>query len=491
MDSSLTISSFQRGRQCLKRLYFSRQGLSTPSTSDFVRQSLSDQGNEVKEIARALFAGGINLAANPGVEREELVQNTAAAIDAGHTILFNACFLVDGIYLFADIVVIAGDFWKLYEVKSTSAIKETMLWDIAFKTKVLKWAGALSVKSYAVHINTGYRLKGSIVPEQLLKVKEVSKIVRKLLPEVEALITAEKAMLDEGVEPVVKIGPHCRKPHACEFMSICWKDLPEQSVLELTHSNGKEWELYREGIQKMTEIPGDYVLSVPQSQQVNAWKKGAEVIEHKALKQFLARLRFPVFHLDFESFATAVPVYQNTKPFQQIPFQYSIHLQEAPGAEAIHRSYLAPALGDPRQELLKKLLRDTEGNGSILAYNDSFERKVFHELALLFPSQSAEIEQRLSRLVDLIEPFQKHWYYTAPMNGSSSIKNVLPAIAPEFDYKAQAVSDGAEASHAFLQLMRQNYPGDPEALRKSLEEYSTLDTLGMVFILNKLFEKAG
>ncbi len=489
MDFKLSKSSFQRGRQCLKRLYLSRNHPELKSPKRLVVQSLYDQGIEVGEIARELFPGGKNIE-NKDSKGQQLL-DTTDAIAAGEQILYEAAFEIDGLYIASDILLKKDDTWHLYEVKSTSTIKESLIWDLAFQSYVLKKQGFENLKIHAVHINTSYRLRGSIIPEELFKIKDLTKLVRKLLPEVENIVNQSFKVLSEDKSPEIAIGPHCTKPHECEFMKHCWKDVPEQSVLELTHSTGKQWELYDEGIIHMKDIPDSFELSKTQIQQVDAWKTGEDIVDQKSLKTFLGSIEYPLIHLDFESFGTAIPLYQFTKPFQQIPFQYSIHIQESPGAEPSHLEFLAKAGNDPRRELLYKLLRDTEGRGTILAYNESFEKKILRDLAVLFPMEKMAIEQRISRIKDLIDPFRQFWYYTAKMNGSASIKKVLPALAPEFNYDSQEISDGAAASHAYLQLVKGESKGNEEQIKRDLLDYCTLDTLGMVHILNKLYQKAG
>jgi len=488
LEFQISKSSFQRGRQCLKRLYLSRNHPELKKSPGLIVQSLYDQGKEVGEIARELFPGGQNLESSESLETQILT--TANALKSDQSIFYEAAFEKDGLFVATDILRKNEDAWEIYEVKSTSTIKESLLWDLAFQYHVLKKSGFKKLKIHAVHINTSYRLKGSLIPEELFKIKDVTKQVRRFHAEVEKLIQLEKNTLENSEIPEIAIGAHCTKPHDCEFMDYCWKSVPEDSVLKLTHSSGQHWDLYHDGVKHMKDIPADFPLSKTQSIQVKAWKSAKEIINQNALKQFLESLTYPIIHLDFESFGTAIPIYQHTKPFQQIPFQYSIHIQNGPGQSPEHLEFLAEGGSDQRQNLLFKLLRDTEGEGTILAYNQSFEKKIFSDLAVLFPMQQAEINQRISRIKDLIDPFRKFWYYTAKMNGSASIKKVLPAMAAEFNYESQAISNGAAASHAYLQLVKGDFQGDVEQLRRELLDYCTLDTLGMVQILNKLIEIA-
>ena len=202
----------------------------------------------------------------------------------------------------------------------------------------------------------------------------------------------------------------------------------------------------------------------------------------------LGSLKYPLYFLDFETFNPAIPPFDGTKPYGQIPFQYSLHKKSEPQGELSHTGFLAEANIDPRIGLIESLLRDTPPPGDILAYNRSFEARVLRDLAEAFPGSASELEDRSSRLVDLMEPFQKRYYYLPEMAGSYSIKAVLPALAPDLSYEALEISEGTQAMEAYYQLGIETNPTIVEKIRNDLWEYCKFDTLAMVRILEKLEE---
>lgn len=190
--------------------------------------------------------------------------------------------------------------------------------------------------------------------------------------------------------------------------------------------------------------------------------------------------------MDFETFQSAVPLFDNLKPYQQIPFQFSVHYKNNQNSELIHKEFLAEATGDPREEFIIALLKATDQPGTILTYNQSFEISRLKELSTSFPKYCTEIKERISRIMDLMVPFAKRWYYSPAMNGSYSIKAVLPALVPELSYNDMEIGDGGAASAAFLKLGNSKDFTQAGAVRNNLKEYCKLDTLAMVHILNKL-----
>jgi hypothetical protein len=191
--------------------------------------------------------------------------------------------------------------------------------------------------------------------------------------------------------------------------------------------------------------------------------------------------------MDFETFSTAVPIFDKSKPYQQLVFQYSLHIKSAANGELIHKEFLAETNGnDPRIPFIEKLIADCGTKGDILVYNIGFERGKLNDLALIFPKYSAGINKIIERLKDLMVPFQQRWYYSPAMQGSYSIKKVLPALVPELSYDDLNISEGGTASNTFAAMLMGEFEGDVALTRKDLLEYCKLDTLAMVEILNKL-----
>jgi hypothetical protein len=192
--------------------------------------------------------------------------------------------------------------------------------------------------------------------------------------------------------------------------------------------------------------------------------------------------------LDFETIGPAVPKYNGSRPYQQLVFQYSLHIQETPTSELEHREYLADPLQDPRIGFIEQLIQDCGSRGDVLVYNIGFERGKLNDLIEVFPKYSNELRGIVNRLKDLMIPFQQKWYYTPEMRGSYSIKAVLPAFLPELSYNDLDIKEGGTASNTFLSMVNGSFEGNVKKTRNQLLEYCKLDTYAMVKILDKLNE---
>ncbi len=230
----------------------------------------------------------------------------------------------------------------------------------------------------------------------------------------------------------------------------------------------------------MEDIPEDEKLSATQQMQVDGWKRGTTVIDRPRVAEFVQSLRYPLYHFDFETFSAAVPTYDATRPYQQVPFQFSIQIQAAPGADPVQRAFLGDGMSDPREALVRQLLDDLGDSGDILVYNVAFERSRLQDLARDLPQFAQPIADVTARLKDLMPVFQKGWFYRPTMNGKYSIKDVLPAMVPELDYGTLNVKEGGTASLLFGQLSAGLYAGDVAQLRTDLLAYCGQDTRAMV-----------
>ena len=198
---------------------------------------------------------------------------------------------------------------------------------------------------------------------------------------------------------------------------------------------------------------------------------------------------YPIYHLDFETFATAVPVFDGSRPYQQLVFQYSLHIEHQNG-DLEHREYLAAADGtDPRIAFIDRMIEDCGTSGSVLVYNRGFESGKIEDLIEFSPKYTLALQGIIDRIVDLMVPFRERWYYTPEMQGSYSIKKVLPALVPELSYDNLDIKGGGVASSTFSQMIQGTFEGDVKETRKHLLAYCKMDTLAMVEILKKLKNK--
>ncbi|HQV51666.1 MAG: DUF2779 domain-containing protein [Flavobacteriales bacterium] len=485
MSHLLSKSTYMRGKQCPKALwlYKHRRDLLPPIGAQ--QQAIFDSGTSVGLMAQQLFPGGVDCAPPSPFEFAQSVVDTAAAIARGERVIYEAAFMRDGVLAALDLLVHTAKGWKAFEVKGSTGVKDVYVQDAALQYYVISGSIALADVSI-VYLNNSYVKQGAVDVQQLFNRTSVLAEVLREQAAIPARIEALKQVVQQEQAPVVDIGPQCDAPYPCDFKPHCWLHIPERSVFELTGATEQKWSLYQRGILKLVDIPENEKLSAAQRRQVNAWKSGEGHIQHEPLHQWLAALEYPVHHFDFETMMPSIPLYDGTRPFQQMPFQYSLHVQSAPSAPATHHEFLADGTSDPREALVQQLLKDIGPTGDILAYNATFERMVLRDLARDLPHHAPAIQQLLPRIKDLMDAFRHGWYYAPQMNGKYGIKTVLPALVPTLSYKTLNVQEGGTASLRFTQLASGTYTGNVPQLRTDLLAYCKMDTLAMVEVLGVL-----
>lgn len=285
--------------------------------------------------------------------------------------------------------------------------------------------------------------------------------------------------------PQVIIGKHCNDPYDCPITE-CWDYLPERSVFDLYRGGKKCFELLEKGLLAIKDIPNDYKLTSNQQIQKDCEANGQDHIDKKGISDFLSTLQYPLYYLDFETIGPAVPLFDGTRPYQAIPFQFSLHVVNEDGAKPEHFSFLASGADDPRPAFLAELMKVLGNAGSIVVYNQGFEEGILKELAIAFPKYDTWVSQVRDRLVDLLVPFRQFLYYNPAQKGSASLKRVLPALTGK-SYEGMEISDGQEASITFLAVTYGDVSEEErKKVRADLEKYCALDTEGMIWIVEKL-----
>lgn len=484
----LSKSRYLSGLQCEKKLWIETHQRELVPKPDEAQQAIFDQGTAVGVLAQGLFPGGVEIDVD-WRDWTGAVEATRTAL-ARRVPLYEAAFTWDGASCRVDLLVpVEGGAWDLYEVKSTGSQKPVHVDDVALQTWVVRGAGLEVRRSVLVHLDTGYVRGETLELEKLFALVDLSDAVAERLPEVPARVRAlnDVQALDEA--PEAPIGPRCSDPYPCPLIPVCWRDVPERSVLDLVNGRTRKWELWERGVRTLDAIPTGEPLTDRQRIQVEAERRGAPHVDRDAIAAFLDRLRWPLRFLDFESFQLAVPRFPGARPYQQIPFQYSLHTVDAPGAAPRAAAFLAPGAAidvDPRPALLRRLRSDLGESGSILAFNAQFERRLLAESAGGDPELAGWAAALEERFVDLLEPFRRFDWYHPEQNGSASQKAVLPLLGSA-GYDHLEIADGGAAAREYLRsLDPATPPAERERLRAALLAYCGRDTEGMVEIVEGL-----
>ena len=487
MNTSISKSRFQKGLQCGKALWLAvhRKDLVTPPSE--AQQWIFDQGTEVGRLAQRLFPGGVEVAEGFRQPAEALA-TTQRLLAEGVTALFEPAFEYDGVFVRVDILAAAGDGrWDLYEVKSTGSAKSVHTTDAAVQAYAVEGSGLTLRTINVVHLDTSYVYEGGEYDlERLFAVADITEAAREYMPQVPAHLVRMRALL-AGPEPDVRIGDRCDAPYACDFKDYCHAFMPAQHpVTDIPRLT--EWQLHAlldAGITCIADVPpGDPDLTAAQRRVVEVVRAGTPEIDAAGLADALSALTWPVYHLDFETVMPALPLWSGTRPYQAVPFQYSVHVHEADGSHT-HREYLHEGPDDPRPALVARMLDDL-GEGGSIAHYSAYERRVLNELATALPEFADALSAVRARLFDLESVIKRHTVHPAAA-GRTSIKFVLPAWCPDLSYAGLAIADGQVASARYLGVLKGLVPPDEaERVCGELREYCGLDTYAMVRLLDEL-----
>lgn len=481
----LTKSNYLLGLQCPKLLWVAKnEKVRIPEPDVFARHNF-EVGTLIGVLATKVFEGGVDLS---GLDFKDNIDRTAELIGERRPI-FEAGFLVDDLFSRGDVLVPVGDCeWDIVEVKSATRVKDVNIHDVSFQKYVYEKSGLKIRKCFLMHVNNQYVKDGEIEPGELFVQTDITEKVEEYSAGIEGRIENMLKIVDSDVEPKVSIGVHCSDPYDCPLREECWKCVPRNSVFDFYRMFSKrKFELYNSGIVKMSEVPDSVKLNDKQKIQRALIRDSGVHRDEAQIENFLNGLSYPIYYLDFETINPAIPKFDGMKPYQRIPFQFSLHVQNEKGGEVSHVSFLAESVSDPREKFLQSLKDNLGEAGSILVYNQAFEKGVMNECSDALPEfKEWYVGNILPRIKDLWDVFKGFWYYDSRQRGSASIKYVLPVLS-DLKYDDLDIGNGMLASLEYERITFGDV-SDSEKLRvrEALEKYCELDTLAEVEIIDGL-----
>ena len=491
MSLYLSKSKFCTAVQCPKMLWL-HKNKSEEFDDSVLNQSVLESGNEVGDLAMGLFGEFIEV---PYGDLGNMLDETQRLIAEGIPVIAEASFSLDGLFCSVDILKNkSNNHIEIYEVKSSTELHEIYIHDAAYQQYVLTGLGYKVDKVSVVHINPLYVRHGEINLNEFFVIEDVKSRtdalqygIRDFLPELELIMSSNR-------EPDIEVGCHCNKPYKCGYFDYCTGRLAHPNVFDISRLKfDTKVRLFNEGKYAFDKLIDCKEIKGNQRLQVESHLTGRCEINKREISGILSSISFPLYFLDFETFQEAVPPFDFTTPYEQIPFQYSLHWLESADGELKHTEFLAEAGVDPRRALAEKLCADIPMNVCTTAYNMSFEKNVIKKLAEIYPELSSHLMNIHNNIQDLMIPFSKKYYYLPEMQGSYSIKYVLPALYPDdpsLDYhNLEGIQKGDQASNAF-KAMKNMSPEEVAETRKNLLAYCKLDTFAMVKVWEKLKEVA-
>ena len=440
-------SSFIRGTQCPKSLWLHLNQPDERDEPSDAQQQIFDTGHNVGFLAQQLFPGGIDASRGKHAQVAEAIAYTAELISNGTTVIYEAAFSDGETLCYMDILAKETDGWAAYEVKASTHVKDYQVNDVAFQYYVITRSGLTLRRVSLVHVNNQYVRRGELDIQQLFTIENMTD---RILPMQEAIperLYSLMDMLKTGMMPEISMGPQCGNPFPCDFLEFCRQSCTEgENVNEPRPANR----------------------------------------DQDTLDEFLDELEYPLYFMDFETIQFAVPLYDESRPYQQIPFQYSLHVQQTKNGPVEHYEFLGTPPVDPRPDFIESLLAALGEIGSIIVWNQAFENTRLREIARDFPEYAARIDSLFERVSDLMVPFRRKHLCTPEMNGSYSLKAVLPALVTDLSYEGLEIQEGGSASIIYESLYQDDDPGSVQQKRENLLAYCKMDTLALVRILELL-----
>ena len=495
----ITKTDFMLFANCPKQYWLTKNKneLAKPISDDAMKHI--EDGKKVGAIAH-LFLDNTFIAtrkkSDGTLDIEGQIEATKLALANGYKSISEASFKYKDLFCAVDLLKVEEDgTYSILEVKATNGVKEDHFEDIAFQRFVLEKCGIKIRALYILHLNHAYERQGEINPKALLIADEVTneKVVTDTLMNLDYYLGKIRELQEEKDEIEQDLGSYCKD---CPFHAYCHKNVPVPTALNINGvRKNTAYKFINEKIYSFQDLLAHgYVPSnTRQKVQINAEITGkTPIIDQLGLKSFLSQIKYPLYHLDFETMNEAIPPVDGSHSYDQVPFQYSLHIQKFEGEEnPQHEEFLGETL-DCQRALAEKLCKDIPVDGTPIAYNMTFEKTVLKHLAEQFPDLAEHLIAIRENMIDLLVPFKQGTYYDKAQGGSNSIKYVMPALCPEMAeayHELPVVHNGGEALAMFPKLVKMT--GDKyQEVRKGMLMYCCLDTLSMVRVLNKLVEES-
>lgn len=481
-------------RECPKNVWFKIHKpdiYSESELSDF-EKTIIETGNEVELEVRKLFLGGILIEG-----RDVGAQNaTNDYIANKQPILFQPIFVKNNFLAAVDILQFdpGTGGYSVYEVKSTNEIDDKAHYhDLAFQVNLLRSCGLKIEKAYLIHLNSEYVRSGALDIEKLFKIVDVTSEVEGLCGDVSNESKTALEYLSQEAEPN---GLCCcvykgRSRH-CPTFHHSNPEVPEYGVHDIArigNSKAKLQELVDKSIFHLHEIPDHIKLSEIQKNQIDAHVSDKTSVKNAEISQELSSLVYPLYFLDYETFPCAIPRFDGFSPYQQIPFQYSLHILKSPSGTPSHKEFLFTGSDDPSQSFVESLKRDIGNSGSIIVWNKKFECKINEQLGERITNTKSFIDSVNLRVYDLMDIFSKQYYVHKGFRGSTSIKAILPTLAPDLSYSDLEIQEGGTAADKWNKMVLGLVAKDEgHKIAENLRLYCGRDTNAMYVIWRHLYE---
>ena len=478
----LSKSDYMLGDFCARALWLKKH---KPKLLSQTENERCASGYDVQNLAQKLYPGGVVVPCQ--IWEFDKGAEITKTLSAKHDILFEAVAkLPFGPVCRIDILQKEGRKWNLIEIKATTSVQDEHIKDLAFQYFVFSNAGYKIKNCYVLYLNKDYNRKKKLNIKKLFTLKNVTDDVLGLYEETKEQILFLSEIQTQEKEPRAPIYKSCQQ---CDFYDYCCKKVPQYSIWDIFSASTADKIFKKIKSFDINDLnASDY--DGKQFIDIDAWQKQKIHCEKDNIRGFLNTLKYPLYYLDYETIEPAIPLFENSRPYQQIPFQFSLHIQKTVGGKVTHFGFLHQDKSDPRRDLAEALVKKCGKRGSVIVYNDNFEKKRNEELAQLFPDLAKDILNINKRIVDLLVPFRSRALYHYKQHSSASIKKVLPAFT-KLSYDKLDIKNGGEAMDGYFKFINGELtPKEEDILFSGLDKYCAQDTYAMVLLMDVLYKKA-
>lgn len=474
--SPISKTAFLKYDQCQKAFFIYKKHpyLRDPVSKE--KQFTFNRGHAVGHLAQQLFPGGIDVSLQTKNSKAAFELTQQLLIEKKTTI-YEATFIFNGVLVMVDILNFDGQHWTAYEVKSSLKVSDAYIKDACLQYYVLKNSLSDFDDLFLVTLNSNYVFENEINLKQLFKKRSIKINAEENIDFFSRTISAMNLVLEKNAIPDIPIGKQCFSPYDCDYLGTCWKNTQDpRSVFRIGKSDRDQlFELYFSGADTVDKIDLNSDLKPHLKIQASSIRSGEPYFEKIEIDKFLKRTTGNYCFLDMEIWSPAIPKYNGTSPFEQIPFLYSVCYEEN-GIPAF-KNYLKPIENDSRKQFLISLLEATKDFDSVLVFDKNLEQQILGKLENLYPEYKTEVDVLRRKLIDLSEPIQKFNFYHPKFNGNFSLKAVAEIFNTESDYAKLEIGSGIVAMHKYEGLLTEDNVIIAEQTKQQLTDYCNIDTL--------------
>lgn len=475
-----------RGLTCDRLLYLHKNNPELKGKTQKLNNLIGRRNGFVKELAVSYLSKNLDYFKVNEPDTSRAASQTTELLNEDNIFIQKPLFLYDHIYSSLDFIVKKDDKIFVYSIQARTSGKRNRVTSLGYQIAVAKLAGLKYDDVFLVTLNPDYNRGSSLSKESLFNIESVKEALEDEMTYYTKGVKYIHTNFPKSEEPSAKLDRKCFKGGVCVFFEHCFPEVNSSKIMEIggMHLDDK-LELISEGKTSLDDLPEDFELNDFSKIQLSTNSGKQTIIDYTGLRNFFDKFSYPLYYTDFEAIQPAIPIYEDTSSYRQIPFQFYLIRNEANG-EVSEYSFLPEGTEDPREAFLNSFLKETEGAGSIIVFDKTSEIKMLRELLKVFPEKEKEVNSRIERIIDLKDPFDQIMFYHYEMKGSKTLKSIISVVKKEEFYKNLEIANGGSASFIFELYLYGIIDKSHEELKEDLLEYCKTDVVSMVEIVKFL-----